>query len=174
MCETMIFQTLEMTLETWEIKRWGLQLPLFTDLREIPGYTEGRANPCGAQQILRVEKMKLRVWWLAFIGKRTWKERNRPRENARDLHECMWGNHARPGKEPPEKIRGNNAWCSHRTGTVTFPTKKAGKLHNLLGRRVLTWWVRSNYLWTKHCSGSAWKTLKARPCLALKSNFVSK
>ena len=45
--------------ENWETNEMNLWLPHLTTLRDFPGFSSGRENPCGAFRIPRVGEVEL-------------------------------------------------------------------------------------------------------------------
>lgn len=45
--------------ENWETNEMNLWLPQLTTLRDFPGFSSGRENPCGAFRIPRVGEVEL-------------------------------------------------------------------------------------------------------------------
>ena len=149
-------------------------------LKEIPGCGEDKEDPSGACQAPWAEEIEQRAQrsrWGKSAGLstgrrelhrgRTWRAAACPlRYSTVLISACVWGNCLKPGENTSKRIKGNNALCSHRTGSSAVANSQNGKTCNSQS-------IGKN---TEEGLASVWKVIisRLRPALESLTNYKSK
>lgn len=86
--------------EKWETNEMNLWLPQLTDLRDFPGCSSGKENPCGAYPVSRVGEVELTLEGTRQKPERGELETERTSENLQRETTCV------RGKNNPKRLEG--------------------------------------------------------------------